>query len=55
MNYGPGNTVLELLGARLAQNELQDYGTHELSHSIEPDATENELHSDQAVANDEQG
>ena len=38
MNMGPRYTVIELLGARLTQDEFKDYELNEASHSVGPDA-----------------
>ena len=55
MNYGPSNAVIELLGARLAQDEVQDYGYDESSNSVESNATENDLNGDLTHSNNQQG
>ena len=49
MNLGPPYTVIELLGARLAQDEFLDHELYEASHSVVPDAQENELAEDLTV------
>ena len=38
MTMGPRYTALELLGARLAQDEFKNYELNEASHSVVPDA-----------------
>ena len=43
MQQSPSSTFLELLGARLATNELLDYGLHENFHDIQSDATRDEV------------
>ena len=55
MNHGPSSTVMELLGARLAQNEVMDYEYDESSNSVESNATENELNRDLTHSNNQQG
>ena len=54
MNLGPSYTVIALLGARLAQDEFKDYELHEASHSVVPDAQENELPEDLTVEHAQQ-